>query len=162
MSAFIVPTSAPATWSPAWKTSWPAQQRHRADQLRRLPHSCREPIGAGRRGLPRLPCRRLKAGASALPRRAGMARSALDVAIAYAKDRQSFGTAIFNHQAVGFRSGRVRHPPGSRPAAHLACRRPSDAGRPCLKEAAMAVVCQRNRRGVRAAPPSRRWAATAT
>ena len=33
----------------------------------------------------------------------GMARSAFEVALAYAKERQSFGTAIFNHQAVGFR-----------------------------------------------------------
>src|SRR4051812_28012419 len=30
----------------------------------------------------------------------GMARSAFEVALAYAKDRQSFGTAIINHQAV--------------------------------------------------------------
>ena len=33
----------------------------------------------------------------------GMARSALEVALAYSKDRQSFGQPIFNHQAVGFR-----------------------------------------------------------
>ena len=33
----------------------------------------------------------------------GMARSAFEVALAYAKERQSFGTAIINHQAVGFR-----------------------------------------------------------
>jgi alkylation response protein AidB-like acyl-CoA dehydrogenase len=33
----------------------------------------------------------------------GMAQAALDVAVAYAKDRQSFGKPIFEHQAVGFR-----------------------------------------------------------
>ncbi|PIW09877.1 MAG: acyl-CoA dehydrogenase, partial [Comamonadaceae bacterium CG17_big_fil_post_rev_8_21_14_2_50_60_13] len=31
----------------------------------------------------------------------GMARSAFEFAVQYAKERQSFGTAIFNHQAVG-------------------------------------------------------------
>ena len=30
-------------------------------------------------------------------------RSALEVAVAYAKDRQSFDQPLFNHQAVGFR-----------------------------------------------------------
>src|SRR3569833_609537 len=33
----------------------------------------------------------------------GMARSAFEVALQYAKERESFGTAIINHQAVGFR-----------------------------------------------------------
>jgi butyryl-CoA dehydrogenase len=33
----------------------------------------------------------------------GMARSAFEVALAYAKERESFGQPIFNHQAVGFR-----------------------------------------------------------
>ena len=32
-----------------------------------------------------------------------MARSALDFAVQYAKEREAFGTAIFNHQAVSFR-----------------------------------------------------------
>ena len=33
----------------------------------------------------------------------GMARAALDVAIAYAKERKSFWRPIIEHQAVGFR-----------------------------------------------------------
>ena len=33
----------------------------------------------------------------------GMAQAALDIGIAYAKERQSFGTPIIRHQAVGFR-----------------------------------------------------------
>ncbi len=70
----------------------------------------------------------------------GMARSALDVAIAYAKERQSFGTAIFNHQAVGFRLAdcATRLEAARQLIWHAASLR--DAGRPCLKEAAMAKL----------------------
>jgi butyryl-CoA dehydrogenase len=70
----------------------------------------------------------------------GMARSALDVAIAYAKERQSFGTAIFNHQAVGFRwpTCATQLEAARQLIWHAAALR--DAGRPCLKEAAMAKL----------------------
>ncbi len=70
----------------------------------------------------------------------GMARSALDVAIAYAKDRQSFGQPIFNHQAVGFRLAEcaTQLEAARQLTWHAAALR--DAGRPCLKEAAMAKL----------------------
>ncbi len=70
----------------------------------------------------------------------GMARSALEVAIAYAKERHSFGTAIFNHQAVGFRLAdcATQLEAARQLIWHAACLR--DAGRPCLKEAAMAKL----------------------
>jgi alkylation response protein AidB-like acyl-CoA dehydrogenase len=70
----------------------------------------------------------------------GMARSALEVAIAYAKERESFGTAIFNHQAVGFRLAQcATHLEAARQLLwHAASLR--DAGRSCLKEAAMAKL----------------------
>jgi len=70
----------------------------------------------------------------------GMARSALDVAIRYAKERQSFGTAIFNHQAVGFRLAEcaTQIEAARQLTWHAATLR--DAGRPCLKEAAMAKL----------------------
>ena len=70
----------------------------------------------------------------------GMARSALEVAIAYAKERQSFGNAIFNHQAVGFRLAdcATRLEAARQLIWHAASLR--DAGRPCLKEAAMAKL----------------------
>jgi alkylation response protein AidB-like acyl-CoA dehydrogenase len=69
-----------------------------------------------------------------------MARSALDVAIAYAKERQSFGTAIFNHQAVGFRLAdcATQLEAARQLIWHAASLR--DAGSPCLKEAAMAKL----------------------
>ncbi len=70
----------------------------------------------------------------------GMARSAFECALAYAKERQSFGTAIFNHQAVGFRLAdcATQIEAARQLIWHAASLR--DAGRPCLKEAAMAKL----------------------
>jgi alkylation response protein AidB-like acyl-CoA dehydrogenase len=70
----------------------------------------------------------------------GMARSAFEVALDYAKERQSFGTAIFNHQAVGFRLAEcaTRLEAARQLIWHAATLR--DAGLPCLKEAAMAKL----------------------
>ncbi len=70
----------------------------------------------------------------------GMARSALDCAIAYAKERTSFGQSIFSHQAVGFRlaDAATRLEAARQLIWHAATLR--DAGRPCLKEAAMAKL----------------------
>ena len=70
----------------------------------------------------------------------GMARSAFEVALAYSKDRQSFGAPIFNHQAVGFRLAEcaTQLEAARQLIGHAAALR--DAGRPCLKEAAMAKL----------------------
>ena len=70
----------------------------------------------------------------------GMARSAFEVALAYSKDRQSFGAPIFNHQAVGFRLAEcaTQLEAARQVIWHAAALR--DAGRPCLKEAAMAKL----------------------
>ena len=70
----------------------------------------------------------------------GMARSAFEVALQYSKDRESFGTAIFNHQAVGFRLAEcaTQLEAARQLIWHAAALR--DAGRPCLKEAAMAKL----------------------
>ncbi len=70
----------------------------------------------------------------------GMARSAFEVALAYAKQRESFGQPIFSHQAVGFRLAdcATRIEAARQLIWHAASLR--DAGRPCLKEAAMAKL----------------------
>ena len=70
----------------------------------------------------------------------GMARSAFEVAVDYAKQRESFGTPIFNHQAVGFRLAdcATQLEAARQLIWHAASLR--DAGRPCLKEAAMAKL----------------------
>jgi alkylation response protein AidB-like acyl-CoA dehydrogenase len=70
----------------------------------------------------------------------GMARSAFEFAVQYAKERQSFGTAIFNHQGVGFRLAEcaTQLEAARQLIWHAASLR--DAGKPCLKEAAMAKL----------------------
>jgi len=70
----------------------------------------------------------------------GVARAALEAAVAYARDRVTFGKPIFQHQAVQFRLARM--------AAELEAARQlvwhaaalRDAGRPCIKEASMAKL----------------------
>jgi len=70
----------------------------------------------------------------------GMARSAYEAALAYAQDRESFGQPIFDHQAVQFRLAEMAT---KLEAAHLmviSAAALRDAGKPCLKEAAMAKL----------------------
>lgn len=70
----------------------------------------------------------------------GMARAALEFAIAYANERVSFGKPIIQHQAVGFRLADMAT---SLAAAHemvLSAAALRDAARPCLKEACMAKL----------------------
>lgn len=70
----------------------------------------------------------------------GMARAALDIAIAYAKERESFGKPIIQHQAVGFRLAEqaARLEAARQLVLHAASLK--DAGQPCLKEASMAKL----------------------
>ena len=141
MSAFIVPTSAPG-WVVARLEDKLGQ--HSSDTAQINFDNCRIPaenlIGQEGEGY-RIALSALEGGRIGIAAQSiGMARSALDVAIAYAKERESFGTAIFNHQAVGFRLAEcVTQLEAARQLAwHAASLR--DAGRPCLKEAAMAKL----------------------
>ena len=70
----------------------------------------------------------------------GMARSAFDHALAYARERRQFGKPIFEHQAVAFRLADMatRIEAAEHLVLHAASLR--DAGRPCLKEASMAKL----------------------
>jgi len=70
----------------------------------------------------------------------GMARAALDAAVAYAKERKTFGQALIEHQAVNFRlaDAATQVEAGRQLYLHAAALR--DAGRPCLKEASMAKL----------------------
>ena len=70
----------------------------------------------------------------------GMARAAFEAALRYAKDRVAFGKPIFEHQAVHFRLGDMATQiEAARQLLHHAAAL-KDAGRPCLKEAAMAKL----------------------
>jgi len=70
----------------------------------------------------------------------GMARAALEAATAYAKERQSFGKPIIEHQAVGFSLADMatQIEAARQLVLHAASLR--DAGRPCLTEASMAKL----------------------
>ncbi|WP_313059901.1 acyl-CoA dehydrogenase family protein [Agrobacterium cavarae] len=70
----------------------------------------------------------------------GMARAAFEAATAYAKERQSFGKPIIEHQAVGFSLADMatQIEAARQLVLHAASLR--DAGRPCLTEASMAKL----------------------
>ena len=70
----------------------------------------------------------------------GMARTALEHALAYARERIAFGKPIGEHQAVNFRLAdmAVQVEAARQLVLHAASLR--DAGEPCLKEASMAKL----------------------
>ena len=70
----------------------------------------------------------------------GMARAAFDAALAYSKERRAFGRPIFEHQALQFKlADMATQIEAARQLIwHAAALK--DAGRPCLKEAAMAKL----------------------
>ena len=70
----------------------------------------------------------------------GMARAAYEQAVAYAKERTSFGQPIIGHQAVAFRLADMATRIEAAHQMALNVARLKDAGRPCLKEAAMAKL----------------------
>lgn len=70
----------------------------------------------------------------------GMARAANEAALAYARERETFGKPIFEHQAVAFRLADMatRIEVARQMVLHAAALR--QAGQPCLKEASMAKL----------------------
>ncbi|TXC70216.1 acyl-CoA dehydrogenase [Sphingomonas ginsenosidivorax] len=70
----------------------------------------------------------------------GMAQAALEIAVAYAKDRSSMGKPIIEHQAVGFRLADLaaRLEASRQLVLHAASLK--DGGLPCLTEASMAKL----------------------
>ncbi|MGD9941893.1 MAG: acyl-CoA dehydrogenase family protein [Burkholderiaceae bacterium] len=70
----------------------------------------------------------------------GMARAAFEAAMRYARERQAFGRPIIEHQAVEFRLADMatRIEAARQLILHAATLK--DAGKPCLKEAAMAKL----------------------
>ena len=70
----------------------------------------------------------------------GMAQAAYEAALAYAKERESFGKPIIGHQAVAFRlADMATQIAVARQMVHHAAGL-KDAGVPCLKEASMAKL----------------------
>jgi len=141
ISAFLVPTDNPG-WKVARLEEKLGQKCSDTAQIaladvRLTPDLMLGPEGEGYKiALANLEGGRIGIGAQAV----GMARSAYDAALAYAKQRESFGKKIFEHQAVAFRLADMAT---EIEAARLMVRnaaRLRDAGLPCLKEAAMAKL----------------------
>jgi hypothetical protein len=70
----------------------------------------------------------------------GMAQAAFDHALVYARERQTFGKPIFDHQAVQFRLADMDTQIEAGRQMVLNAARMKDAGIPCLREAAMAKL----------------------
>jgi butyryl-CoA dehydrogenase len=70
----------------------------------------------------------------------GMARAAFDAALAYANERQTFGKAIIEHQAVNFRLADMATQIEAARQLIWHAASLKDAGLPCLKEASMAKL----------------------
>jgi len=141
MSAFLVPTDAPG-YNVARLEDKLGQ--HSSDTAQINFDGCRIPaenlIGQEGEGY-KIALGALEGGRIGIAAQSvGMARSALDVAVAYAKERQAFGGTIFDQQAVGFRLAEcaTQLEAARQLIWHAASLR--DAGRPCLKEAAMAKL----------------------
>lgn len=70
----------------------------------------------------------------------GMAKAAHEYALSYAKERETFGQAIIDHQAVGFRLADMATELRAAELMVLDAAAKKDAGEPCLKEACMAKL----------------------
>jgi hypothetical protein len=141
MSAFIVPTSAPGYSADRLEDKL---GQHSTDTAQVNFDNCRVPsenlIGNEGEGY-KIALSALEGGRIGIAAQSiGMARSAFEFALAYAKDRTSFGSAIINHQAVGFRLAEcaTQIEAARQLTWHAASLR--DAGLPCLREAAMAKL----------------------
>ncbi len=70
----------------------------------------------------------------------GMARAAFEAALAYARERTSFGKTLVEHQAVSFKLADMATQIEAARALVLNAAALRDAERPCLKEASMAKL----------------------
>ena len=118
--------------------------QHASDTVQIILEDCRVPASAllGKEGegykiaLSNLEAGRIGIAAQSI----GMARAAFEAAVAYAKERVTFGVAIIEHQAVNFKLADMNT---LLDAARLMVWRAAalkDAGKPCLKEASMAKM----------------------
>jgi len=141
ISAFLVPTQ-----SPGYRVARLEDKvgQHASDTAQIAFEGCRIPAGnlLGEEGQGyKIALSGLEGGRIGIASQSlGMARAAFEAALRYAKDREAFGQAIFNHQAVQFRLADMATSleAARQLIAHAAALK--DAGQPCLKEAAMAKL----------------------
>ncbi len=141
ISAFIVPTATPG-YNVARIEDKMGQ--HASDTAQINFDDCRVPaanlIGDEGQGL-KIALSGLEGGRIGIASQAlGMARAAFDAALAYSKDRQSFGQPIFRHQAIHFKLADMATQIEAARQLIWHAASLKDAGQPCLKEAAMAKL----------------------
>ena len=141
IGAFLVPTDTPGYSVPRLEVKL---GQHASDTAALLFEDCRVPVEnlIGEPGLGyRIALSSLEGGRIGIASQAvGMARAAFEAALRYANERSAFGQILFNHQAVQFRLADMatQVEVARQMALHAAALK--DAGRPCLKEAAMAKL----------------------
>ena len=141
ISAFVVPTKTPGYTVARIEDKL---GQHASDTAQILFDNCRVPVAnlLGEEGMGlKIALSGLEGGRIGIASQAvGMARAAFEAALAYSKDRKSFGQPIFQHQAVQFKlADMATQIEVARQMIHHAASL-KDAGRPCLKEAAMAKL----------------------
>jgi len=141
ISAFIVPTATPG-YNVARIEDKMGQ--HASDTAQINFDGCRVPvanlIGDEGQGL-KIALSGLEGGRIGIASQAlGMARAAFDAALAYSKERQSFGQPIFRHQAIHFKLADMATQIEAARQLTWHAASLKDAGQPCLKEAAMAKL----------------------
>ena len=141
ISAFWVPTNTPGYIVARLEEK---MGQHSSDTAQILFENCRIPaanlIGAEGQGY-KIALSGLEGGRIGIASQSvGMARAAFDAALHYAKERETFGKPIFEHQAVQFKLAEMatKIEAARQLIAHAASMK--DAGLPCLKEAAMAKL----------------------
>ena len=141
ISAFLVPTDNPGYIVARLEEK---MGQHASDTAQIIFENCRIPadhlLGQEGEGY-RIALSSLEAGRIGIAAQAiGMARAALEAAIAYAKERETFGVPIVEHQGVSLRLADMatQIEAARQLTLHAACLK--DAGRPCLKEASMAKL----------------------
>ena len=141
ISCFLVPTDTPGYLVARVEDK---MGQHASDTAQIVFEDCRVPeenlLGREGEGY-RIALSNLEAGRIGIAAQSvGMARAAFEAALAYARERESFGQPIIEHQAVNFRLADMatRIEAARQLVLHAAALR--DAGRPCLKEASMAKL----------------------
>ena len=141
ISAFLVPTKTPG-YTVARVEDKLGQ--HASDTAQISFENCRVPaenlLGEEGMGL-KIALSGLEGGRIGIASQAvGMARAAFEAALRYSKERSSFGQPIFQHQAVQFKLADMATQIEAARQLIWHAASLKDAGRPCLKEAAMAKL----------------------
>jgi butyryl-CoA dehydrogenase len=141
ISAFWVPTKTPGYIVASLEQK---MGQHSSDTAQILFENCRIPaanlIGEAGQGY-KIALSGLEGGRIGIASQSvGMARAAFQAALAYAKDRTSFGTSIYQHQAVQFKLADMATQIEAARQLIWHAASLKDAGKPCLKEAAMAKL----------------------